>query len=297
MQKELWKGNEAIAEAALAQLPQMIYCVRASVALFDFETDEYWLLAVYTVQEETRIGKGWRAPLAYEWPAHIDELRRGEAVVINDVQELAEARISPLMNALQYEGIRALIRQPLRARGELIGTLDLGLPRPGPVASHLTDLARELADQLAIAIQQARLHRQVQDYAAQLERRVVWRIHDDLRRDPDTGRLATHLVPQHHLAIAQLHETPLVLVHFRRHWQILEAAQMPVVARDHSARDRKHQSRQNQPYIGQGEAAVLHYIFKKCFIFVQSVEILVEITDPGPPGCFNSFFPCFNHLE
>lgn len=169
------ESTEAIAEAALAQLPQMIYCVRASVALFDFETDEYWLLAVYTVQEETRIGKGWRAPLAYEWPAHIDELRRGEAVVISDVQELAEARISPLMNALQYEGIRALIRQPLRARGELIGTLDLGLPRPGPVASHLTDLARELADQLAIAIQQARLHRQVQDYAAQLERRVVWR--------------------------------------------------------------------------------------------------------------------------
>lgn len=167
------QSTEAIAEAALARLPQMIDCVRASVMLFDFEAKRASVLAVYTVSGETEIGKGWQTTLDESWLEEIDQLRQGKRLITKDV--LALTQPSELMAVLQTEGVRACVQQPLQVQDELLGVLRLGLHRPGTPPASLLEFARELADQLAIAIQQARLHRQIQEHAAQLEQRVVWR--------------------------------------------------------------------------------------------------------------------------
>ncbi|MGC9468650.1 MAG: PAS domain S-box protein [Anaerolineae bacterium] len=164
---------EAIAEAALARLPQLIDCVRASVMVFDFESEEATLLAVYTVTGETQVGGGWRAPIPDELYSQMDQLRQGQSVITEDVHILDPT--SPLIVAMQAEGVHTLLQQPLQAQGDLIGVLRLGLHQPGRVSPRSIELARELADQLAIAIQQARLHRQIQEHAQELEQRVIWR--------------------------------------------------------------------------------------------------------------------------
>ncbi len=164
---------EEIARAALARVPQMIDCLRASVMLFDFETHEVSLLAAYTAGSQSHTDEGWRATLTREWAVLVQNLQRGEHVVVEDIEGLPPD--SPLMATERATGIRTLLLQPLLVKDTLLGALTLGLAGPGRVATQSIGLANELAVQLAIAIQQARLHQQVQDRAEDLERRVAWR--------------------------------------------------------------------------------------------------------------------------
>jgi signal transduction histidine kinase len=66
--------------------------------------------------------------------------------------------------------LRALLNVPLVAAGKLIGFLSLGASRPGPFAPDHVDLALEVAQPLAVAIQQARLSEQVHASRERLRR-------------------------------------------------------------------------------------------------------------------------------
>jgi light-regulated signal transduction histidine kinase (bacteriophytochrome) len=54
----------------------------------------------------------------------------------------------------------------------LIGSLTLGMDKPGKLSAEQSGIASEVATQLAVALQQARLHEKVQDYADHLETMV-----------------------------------------------------------------------------------------------------------------------------
>jgi PAS domain S-box-containing protein len=167
------ESREATADAALAYLPTMIGCIHALVSLFDFSANELFILAANNTDANIATASGCRAPLDGDWTTQLDRLRAGHAILIEDVADVADQ--DSLLAELKDARVRALIRQPLRYRGELIGMLELGWADSGPVAPKLTALARELADQLAIALQQARLHEEIQVHAERLERRVAWR--------------------------------------------------------------------------------------------------------------------------
>jgi light-regulated signal transduction histidine kinase (bacteriophytochrome) len=64
---------------------------------------------------------------------------------------------------------------PLIAQGELIGSLNLWSDQADAFTAEQIDIAREVANQTAIGIQQARLYEQVQRHAAELEQRVAER--------------------------------------------------------------------------------------------------------------------------
>src|SRR5262249_9675779 len=64
---------------------------------------------------------------------------------------------------------------PLLAHGELLGSLSLGTDRLNDLTTEHLEIAREVADGLAIAVRQASLHGQVGQHAAELEQRVAER--------------------------------------------------------------------------------------------------------------------------
>jgi PAS domain S-box-containing protein len=163
---------DAIADAALARIPQMIDCVYASIVLFDFDTDEVELLTIYPNPPGSAISKGSRAPLSHGWSDQIKQLRQGHEVLVKGVEAT-----DPALPSIEpsKEGVVTILRQPLLAHGALIGALNLGLSTSALLPNEFSELARELADQLAIAIQQTRLHSRIQDHAQHLERRVAWR--------------------------------------------------------------------------------------------------------------------------
>ena len=183
------QSPEAIAEAALTHIRKLVPCWRASATMFDREAHEARLIAV-RVDGETRVGTGLRLSLSDL--TGLDRMRQGRINRVEDVQTLAQP--APVVQALQAEGLASYISVPLRARGELIGTLHLASDGPWAFSSDEIEIAREVADVMAVALQQARLfeelhaaHERLQSLSRQLvevqeaERRHLAReLHDEI---------------------------------------------------------------------------------------------------------------------
>jgi signal transduction histidine kinase len=78
---------------------------------------------------------------------------------------------------LYAEGVRSYTVVPLISQGELIGSLNLSYKTAEQhvFTQEHEAIARQVADQLAVAIQQARLREQIQRHAEELEQRVAER--------------------------------------------------------------------------------------------------------------------------
>jgi len=146
------RSPEEIAQAALSHIQQLVPCQRASVVTFDVEAQEVVLLAVY-LDGETRLGAGVRVPLE---PSELTELMQHKVHVIEDIVALPYP--SSTHQVLQAEGMRSYLNVSLVSQSELIGCLNMGADVPGAFTPEHISIAREVADHLAVAIQNARLY-------------------------------------------------------------------------------------------------------------------------------------------
>ena len=113
-------------------------------------------------------------------------LRRGEPVIIEDVradtplsQDYREAAGDLLETHYPY--VQAFLAVPLKLRDQVIGMLCLTSTQKGYYTSHHADLALAIANQAAVAIENARLYAQAQELAAVEERqRLARELHDSV---------------------------------------------------------------------------------------------------------------------
>jgi signal transduction histidine kinase len=113
----------------------------------------------------------------------VKSLQQGQVHQVVDLH--TDPQPSPAIQALQAWGLRALLNVPLIAEGTLIGFLSLGRGYPGPFAPAHVGLALDVAQSLAIAIQQARLFEQVhtgRERLRQLTRQLVAAQENERRR-------------------------------------------------------------------------------------------------------------------
>lgn len=91
-----------------------------------------------------------------------------------DVAEDTSKRFMPAYAAgiLQSEGVCSFIQVPLIAENRLIGTLNLGWDSPRIFTMEEKLIAQEIAVQVALAIEQRRLRKELNAHAADLEKRV-----------------------------------------------------------------------------------------------------------------------------
>ncbi|MCX6028322.1 MAG: ATP-binding protein [Chloroflexi bacterium] len=157
----------ALVQLALEGLRRLVSCRSASVVLFDPAAGADTLLAVQA-DDETATAGGTR--ITTEAPL-IAILQRGEVRLIEDLDSLAE--LPPALRGLCADGVRSLSNVPLLADGELLGMLTLTWKHRGACSPEQVEIAREVADQLAIAIRQGRLREQVARHTAELEQRVA----------------------------------------------------------------------------------------------------------------------------
>ncbi|MHB1294697.1 MAG: PAS domain S-box protein [Anaerolineae bacterium] len=160
---------DAVAEAALHYLRDLVPHVRSSVVLFMPDNQSAQILAL--LDDKAGFTRGADVPLSWfpQWP----DLKTERTIVIDDLQALPDP--TPLQRTLMELGVRTAIMVALRAEGQTFGALNLGLADPGGVSEEALAILRELADQLAIGIRQGQLHDQVQRYASELEDRVAQR--------------------------------------------------------------------------------------------------------------------------
>ncbi|HET9568696.1 MAG TPA: sigma 54-interacting transcriptional regulator [Vicinamibacterales bacterium] len=88
--------------------------------------------------------------------------------------DLAKTRTYPGEEVLYKEGFRSLVVVPLVVRGKSIGTLNLGSERPMQYNQPEADLLQEVANQVALAIENMREYEEIGRLKAQLERENVY---------------------------------------------------------------------------------------------------------------------------
>jgi signal transduction histidine kinase len=127
-------------------------------------------------------------------PAFIDFLREhpirkgretftGRVFMDGQVTHVPDVLLDPEYNfgsAPELGEFRAALAVPLMRDGRVEGVLSVARPEPGPFTSRQIELVQTFADQAVIAIENARLFRQVQDRTRELSRSL-----DELRTAQD----------------------------------------------------------------------------------------------------------------
>jgi signal transduction histidine kinase len=125
---------------------------------------------------EQRASTGQEAPAEARRRARF---RKGEGVVgrtaiTHEPVQVADitrpgAYESPLRESLVESGVRALLAVPMLREGHLMGSLVVARNSPGEFPPETVDLLRTFATQSALAIQNARMYRELADQGRQLE--------------------------------------------------------------------------------------------------------------------------------
>jgi PAS domain S-box-containing protein len=171
---------DQLAEAVITRLQTLLPCNRAELLLVDWETNEAIIVAQVS-DRPTSVPAGYRYSRADRPPK--PALLEGQIVVEHDIS--SDAPLSPSLQRLRDEGMRARMLVPLLAQGQLIGTIHLAADWPFTPTEDQRNLARELSDHLAIGLQHTRLLAEVQAANARLQalsRQLVTAQEDERRR-------------------------------------------------------------------------------------------------------------------
>lgn len=143
-----------LAVGALTGIRKLISCLRASITLFSFERDEALFLAA-SFEEQIYMPTGNLISLDEYGRAIIEELKQNKACFIDDVW--TDPRATDWDRKMAESGLHAWLYLPLLYQGRLIGSLNLARSAGERFGDADAEVAHDIADQLAIAIQQTRL--------------------------------------------------------------------------------------------------------------------------------------------
>jgi PAS domain S-box-containing protein len=162
------ESSPELAHAALLRLRRVVPYEQAVVVLFKFETSEAELLAGGLDGELA----GETVPLCELIPIEVP-LQQGPLRYVEDLATLNPR--PPILERQLAEGKRCLLAATLMVEGNVIGELEVFSRQVAAFTSEHQEIVSEVANQLAIATQQARLQEQLQCYTAELEQRVAAR--------------------------------------------------------------------------------------------------------------------------
>jgi signal transduction histidine kinase/CHASE3 domain sensor protein len=159
-----------IIQVALERLRQVVNCQQAFLVLFNLETETAQLIKSET-DSVFHLAEGVELPM--EDFASIEVIEQQQIRLIPDIAQIEQR--SSILEQLLAAGLHSCITIPMPIQGSLIGELNLASAEVDAFNSENRQMACEVAEQLAIAIQQSQLHHQLQQYAEELEHRVLER--------------------------------------------------------------------------------------------------------------------------
>lgn len=142
-----------VARTALEHLGRLVPRQRAAVILFE-AADSARVLAVRDTADATvRAAPFMRPREAFEpLPTRLAQAA-GPVTIDLDTDTLGE-----VFRDIRELGVRRILATPLRAGGELYGSLNIGSSDPGALDDRVREIVGEVAGRLAIALRQACLH-------------------------------------------------------------------------------------------------------------------------------------------
>ncbi|MBW8012133.1 MAG: GAF domain-containing sensor histidine kinase [Chloroflexi bacterium] len=160
------QSPQAIAHAVLKHLKQLMPLARASVSLYDFGVNKIEIIAESWDEEGNLLGDQDTFLLMEQYPIN-QTLLEGKLLRVDNIKDLPKQ--SQMVQALSEHGIQSFMRAPLLTQDGLLGVLNLGAGNPKTFTSEHEEIAREVADSLAVALQQAKLFEQIEVGRVQLQ--------------------------------------------------------------------------------------------------------------------------------
>jgi len=157
---------ETVLKTIVARAVQLTGLASGSIYEYDEQAEEYHLRAVENMSAEIvevlrsspirrNEGPVWQAGLTGQ-PTEIPEMRD-------------ESYQTPRREFLLRAGFRALLVVPLMRENRIVGALSVTRKAPGAFAPEVVELLKTFATQSALAIQNARLFREIAEKGRQLE--------------------------------------------------------------------------------------------------------------------------------
>jgi signal transduction histidine kinase len=163
--RERLEQVQAVTDAALAHLDldellgELLHRIRAilgtdtaAILLLDVERRELVARAAIGIEEE--VEQGVRIPLGAGFAGRIAAER--QPLFLPDI-----AHADVLNPLLREKGIKSLLGVPLLAHGDVLGVLHVGTLAPRDFSPEETELLQMVAERAALAIEKARLHREL----------------------------------------------------------------------------------------------------------------------------------------
>jgi signal transduction histidine kinase/CHASE3 domain sensor protein len=156
-----------IIQEALERLRKIANCQQAFVVLFDFKSATAQVIRA-NCDDIFKLDEG--ITLRVEDFAPVEVLQQRQLRLIPDIAALEQRPL--ILEQLLTAGLHSYMAVPMRVQENLIGELSLASAGVEAFNQENQQMGREVAEQIAIAIQQSQLRQELQNYAAKLEQRV-----------------------------------------------------------------------------------------------------------------------------
>ncbi len=158
---------EDIAGSAVRRIHDLLNTKRASIDIFVMDGKDLRVQAVDTGGKAAVNVQTMRLKEKY---GNLQLLQAGQMDSAEDIAH--KVFPSHVKEYLQGMGVCSFLLVPLKASGQLIGTLSLGWDTPRAFLQEEKDIAQEVASQLAIVIERSRMRGELALRAEELEERV-----------------------------------------------------------------------------------------------------------------------------
>ncbi len=183
-----------VAQAALERLGALVPACRQSIAVFHEAEGEATVYSRGTLEQT--YGQAKRVPIEASF-YDLNGLREGKVTRLKDLEVLGE--LQGVLARLREAGVRSVLNIPLRSHEMLLGSLNIGFGTPHGFSEKEVEVGREMADSIAIALDQARLRETLEAHARDLEKSLqelqeIYELSLRLGRVRDTAQVATEAV-------------------------------------------------------------------------------------------------------
>ena len=166
--------SEAIAKQAINSVEKLLTSQRISIVTFDWEQETATVLATEGLAK-LAVKNRIQTPLT-AWQsiiAQIQDRDLNSQYVVAYLSQLPE--LSDTLPNLKEAELNYFYSFPLKVGDDLLGILKVWVADPESVVAEELDIVYEVSSSVAIALQQARLAQQAQNYTQELEVKVAQR--------------------------------------------------------------------------------------------------------------------------
>ncbi|MBI9041114.1 MAG: PAS domain S-box protein [Lutibacter sp.] len=165
----LSKDLNSIVENILLELQKTIHYKRASFGAYDSESNTFKMLSVIVEEKASKplISKVEASKFIF---IELDKLKSGEHQIIEDISALKSP--SPIITTMVSLGLKSVLFVPLISNEQLSGILSLYSDSDETFSQENIDISKEIANQLAIAVNQHKLKNEILEYTENLEEKI-----------------------------------------------------------------------------------------------------------------------------